>query len=268
MPFGLSAELCGRGELATVALPCKKCVVPLILSSLEYPLCVELDLPDPLPRNIQLLTEVCERSWFTLVQPVPPHQYVPIGLGEPLYSLSQLGALHLLDHGARGIACPLVLHQLAKLRAVRLRTQGLVEAHRIGHSVLYVTHLADGPYKMLGYLFLCGVVLELSGELVVRAGHLPDFLGHVHRDPYGAPLVRHRPLHRLPYPPGGVGGEPKAPLQVVLLHRLHKPYVALLDKILKGQPVPAVLLGHRDHQLKVLLYEPLASPLVADLGPL
>src|SRR5215212_12186737 len=71
MHFGLSAELCGRGGLATVALLCKKRVVPLILSSLEYTLCVELDLPDQLPRNIQLLTEVCERSGFTLVQPVP-----------------------------------------------------------------------------------------------------------------------------------------------------------------------------------------------------
>src|SRR5215216_2784727 len=162
----------------------QKRVVPLILSSLEYPLCFELDLPDPLPRNIQLLTEVCERSWFTLVQPVPTHQYVPIALGEPLYSLSQLGALHLLHHGARDIVCPLVLHQLTQLRAVRLRTQGLVEAHRIRHGTLYVTHLADGPFKTLGYLFVGGVALELCGELVVRAGHLPDLFGHVHGDPY------------------------------------------------------------------------------------
>jgi hypothetical protein len=59
-----------------VALLCKKRVVPLILSSLEYPLCFELDLPDPLPRKIQLLTEFCERSRFTLVQPVPAHQHI------------------------------------------------------------------------------------------------------------------------------------------------------------------------------------------------
>jgi hypothetical protein len=76
MHFGLSAELCGRGGLATVALLCKKRVVPLILSSLEYPLRLELDLPDPLPRNIQLLTELCERSGFVVVQPVPTHQYI------------------------------------------------------------------------------------------------------------------------------------------------------------------------------------------------
>src|SRR5215213_6997647 len=208
-----------------------------MLSSLEYPLRLELDLPDPLPRNIQLLTEVCERSGFTLVQPVPTHQYVPIALGEPLYSLSQLGALHLLHHGARGIACPLVLHQLAKLRAIRLRTQGLVEAASVRHGTLYDAHLADGPFKTLGYLFVGGVVLELCGELVVRAGHLPDLLGHVHGDPYGAPLLRHRPPYRLPNPPGRIRGEPKAPLRIVLLYRLHKPYVALLDKILKGQSV-------------------------------
>jgi hypothetical protein len=47
-----------------------------MLSSLEYPLCFELDLPDPLPRNIQLRTELCERSGFVVVQPVPTHQYI------------------------------------------------------------------------------------------------------------------------------------------------------------------------------------------------
>src|SRR5215211_5003211 len=220
----------------------------LILSSLEYPLRLELDLPDPLPRNIQLLTEVCERSGFVVIQPVPTHQYVPIALGEPLYSLSQLGALHLLHHGARGIACPLVLHQLAKLRAIRLRTQGLVEAASVRHGTLYVTHLADGPPQTLGYLFVGGVALKLCGELVVRAGHLPDFLAHVHRDPYGAPLVRHRPLHRLPYPPGRIGREAPPTVRIELLYRLHKPYVALLDKILKGKAHPPILLGHRDHE--------------------
>jgi hypothetical protein len=45
----------------------EKRVALLILSSLEYPLCFELDLPDPLLRNIQLLTELCEGSRFTVV---------------------------------------------------------------------------------------------------------------------------------------------------------------------------------------------------------
>jgi hypothetical protein len=53
-----------------------KRVVLLILSSPEYPLCFELNLPDPLLRNIQLFTELCERSRFTVVQPVPSHQYI------------------------------------------------------------------------------------------------------------------------------------------------------------------------------------------------
>jgi hypothetical protein len=54
----------------------QKRVVLLILSSLEHPLCFELDLPDLLLRNIQLFTELCEGSRFTVVQPVPTHQYI------------------------------------------------------------------------------------------------------------------------------------------------------------------------------------------------
>src|SRR5215204_2994045 len=54
----------------------EKRVVLLILNSLEHPLCFELNLPDPLLRNIQLFTELCEVSRFTVVQPVPTHQYI------------------------------------------------------------------------------------------------------------------------------------------------------------------------------------------------
>jgi hypothetical protein len=48
----------------------------------------------------------------------------------------------------------------------------------------------------------------------------------------------------------------------------HEAYVALLDEVLEGQPVAAVLLGHRHHQPQVLLDEALAglsSPALARL---
>src|SRR3712207_9555843 len=51
-----------------------------------------------------------------------------------------------------------------------------------------------------------------------------------------------------------------------LLDSLHEPYVALLEEVLEGQPVAAVLLGHGDDEPEVLLDEPLASLLVAGLG--
>src|SRR5215210_3727079 len=89
----------------------------------------------------------------------------------------------------------------------------------------------------------------------------------MHRKPNGAALVRYGPRHDLPDPPGGVGGEAEAPVGVELLHSLHEPYVSLLDEVLKGQAVAAVLLGHRDNQPEVLLYEPLTGASVTLLGP-
>src|SRR5918994_2047893 len=93
-------------------------------------------------------------------------------------------------------------------------------------------------------LLVCGLTLHLGGELVVGAGHLPDLIPHVHRHPYGATLVGHCTLHRLPNPPGGVRGEPPSTAGIELLDGLHETYVALLDEVLEGQPHPAVLLGY------------------------
>src|SRR5215210_6846353 len=90
----------------------------------------------------------------------------------------------------------------------------------------------------------------------------------MHGYPYGPPLVSYRPLHRLPDPPGGVGGEAEAPVGVELLNGLHKPYVSLLDEVLEGEAVAAVLLGHRDDEAEVLLDEPLACALISGLGGL
>ncbi len=47
------------------------------ISGLEYALRFELDLPDPLVRNIQLFAELCEGSRLTVIQPVPTPQYIP-----------------------------------------------------------------------------------------------------------------------------------------------------------------------------------------------
>ena len=60
---------------ATIVAVVRKFVnaISKVLSSLEYPLCFDLDLPDPLMRNTQLFTELCERSRFTVVQPVSAH---------------------------------------------------------------------------------------------------------------------------------------------------------------------------------------------------
>ena len=112
-----------------------------------------------------------------------------------------------------------------------------------------------------------GLALDLQGQLAHGPADLPDLLRHVHGDPDGAALVGDRPLDGLTDPPRRVGGEPEAPVGVELLDGLHQAYVALLDQVLEGQPVAAVLLGHADHEPEVLLDEPLPGPHVAGLGP-
>src|SRR5918994_2156866 len=159
------------------------------------------------------------------------------------------------------------LDKVSQLRCGVLRGDRLIKARSVGHRAHRETDLVLVPPETLGDLFLRRLALELNGELADRTADLPDLLGHVHGDSDGAALVGNSPLHRLTDPPRSIRREPKALLRVELLYSLHQTYVALLDEVLKGQPIAPVLLGHRDHEPQVLLDELLASPLVARLGP-
>src|SRR5918998_364990 len=238
-----------------------------VLAGPQHPLRLALELADALPGYAELLAELRESCRVLVVEAIATDQHVPVALGESLYGLAKLGCLHLPHHRSGRVGCPLVLDELAELRAVVVRGEGLIEAGSVRHGVLDVAYLVDRPLESLGDLLVGRLTLELGRKLVIGPGHLPDLLGHVHRYPYRAALVRHRPLHRLPYPPRRVGGEAEATVGVVLLDGLHEAYVALLDEVLEGQPVAAVLLGYRNHETEVLLDEALAGAGVAGLGP-
>src|SRR5579859_2437419 len=60
-----------------------------------------------------------------------------------------------------------------------------------------------------------------------------------HADQAG--LVRQRPLHGLPDPPGGVGGKLETQVRVIPLRRPHESEIAFLDQVEQGQPQTAVL---------------------------
>jgi hypothetical protein len=177
--------------------------------------------------------------------------------------------LHLPHHLARRVRSQLVLDEVAELGSGSVvRAHRLVQARGVRHRPHREPYLVDGPSEAPGNLLLGGFPLELGRELVVGARDLPYLLGHVHGDPYGPALVRYSPLHRLPYPPRSISREPEAPIGIELLNGLHQPYVTLLDKVLEGQSVAAVLLGDADDEPQVLLYKPLPGPLVALLGAL
>ena len=81
--------------------------------------------------------------------------------------------------------------------------------------------------------------------------HLLVALGHLHGEADGAPVLLDGPLEGLTDPPGGVGGEPEAPLPVELVDGPHEAEGALLDQV--GQVHAAVLVatGPVDDQAEV-----------------
>src|SRR5215212_11690380 len=191
-----------------------------------------------------------------------------MALGQALDGLRQPGGLHLAHHLTRRIGGALVLDQGSQLRRALVRAQGLVQAARVGHRALDVAYLLDAPPELLRDLLVGGVAPQPGRELVVGARHLAHLVPHVDRNADGPSLVCYSPLHSLPDPPRRIRREPKAPCRVKLLYSLHQAYVALLDEVLKGQPIAPILLGYTDHKAKVFLYEALAGLLVACLGSL
>src|SRR5215212_5131283 len=238
------------------------------LSATEHTLGLALQLADALAGDPEFLAELGEGRGVAVAEAVAPHQDVPVTLGEPLDSLLEGTYLHLPDDRACHLRSTLVLDQLSEFGAVAVRGEGLVEASSVRHRALDVEHLADGPLETFGDHSVSGIAAQLGRELVIRAGHLPDLIPHVHGDADGTALVCHSTLHGLPDPPRGVRGEPPTAVGVELLYSPHQADVALLDQVLEGQPHPTIPLGNADHEPEVLLDELLTRPVVTGLGPL
>src|SRR5215203_1809984 len=194
---------------------------------------------------------------------------MPVSLRKPIYGFPKFRALHLAHDRSRRVRATLVLDDLPKLRGTSIRGERLVETGcSLRHGVLDLPDVLHAPSEPLGHRLIRRGPLQLGPKFVVGAGHLAHLLAHVDGNPYGAPLLSNRPLHRLTYPPRSIGGEPKAPVGVELFNPPHKTYVAFLDQILEGQTTPTRLLGYRDNQPQVLLDESIAGSFVTLLGPL
>src|SRR5215203_1645523 len=191
-----------------------------------------------------------------------------MALGQLLDGICEPVHLHLPDDRARNLGGALVLYELADLRGVGIRAKRLVEARSVPQRALQVANVLYRPAKPPGHVLVLGLALHLGGELVVGAGHLTKLVAPVHGHPYGAALVSDSTLHSLPYPPGGICRQSPSTVGIELLDGLHKPYVALLDEVLKGQTLASVLLGYAYNEPEVLLDEPLPGTLISSLGPL
>ena len=97
---------------------------------------------------------------------------------------------------------------------------------------------------------------------------LVELLDHVHRDADRARLVGDRSRHRLPDPPGRVGGELVALAVVELLDCADEAERALLDEVEEREAAAEVALGDRDDEAQVGLDHRLLGAHVAALDAL
>src|SRR5215212_966654 len=208
-----------------------------MLSAFQDTFRFPLELPDPLTRDIEFVAELGERGGLAVVEAVAPGEHVARPIWETFDRLLQVFRLHLTHHGVGSIRDLVVLDKVAQLRSSLLAGDRLVEACRVGHGPHREAHLIRVPIQASRDLVLGGLALDLQGQLTYGAADFPDLLRHVHGDADGTALVSDGTLYSLPYPPGGVGGEPEAAVGVELLDGLHQADVPLLDEILEGKPV-------------------------------
>src|SRR3954466_11358797 len=131
-----------------------------VFTGSQHPLGLALQLPDPLARDCELLTELGERCRVAIIKAVTAHQDVPMTLRELLYGLTELCGLQLPHHRACGVRGLLVLDEIAELRAVIIGAQGPVEAAGVRQGALYLAYRVHGPSELLGDLLVGRLALQ------------------------------------------------------------------------------------------------------------
>ena len=83
-----------------------------------------------------------------------------------------------------------------------------IERHGLLHQEAFeLAHLVDGDPGLLGHIFARRLTAAPVAQLSSRLRDLVVVVDHVHRQPYGAPLVGEAAADRMPDPPARVGAE-------------------------------------------------------------
>ena len=98
-----------------------------MLVASECFLCLALELPDALARDLELGRELSECGRIMVIETIAPDQDVACPLGQALYGLLKLRCLHLRDQGVGRVGGLLVLYEVPELGGGVLRGR-LVEA--------------------------------------------------------------------------------------------------------------------------------------------
>src|SRR4028119_880903 len=118
------------------------------LAAGEHPLGLALELADALAGDAELVAELGQRRGVAVAEAVATDQDVLVPVGQALDGLLERTELDVPDHDASDLGRPLVLDELAELRAVAVGGERLVEARGVGHGALHVEHLVHGPLQL------------------------------------------------------------------------------------------------------------------------
>src|SRR5512132_94532 len=213
---------------------------------------LRLDLPDPLPGDAKLASDLLQRARVAVEKPEPELDdlLLPFGQGmehglELFLQQDEAGRVD-GDHGVR------VLDEVAEVRVLLLPDRGLEGDGLLAH-LQDLAHLVGGDAHLPPDLLRERLAAQILEELSLDADELVDRLDHVHRDADRAGLVGDRSGDRLADPPRRVRRELVALGVVELLDRADEPEVALLDQIEEQHPAAYVPLRDRDHQAQVRL---------------
>src|SRR5690606_37125257 len=127
------------------------------------------------------------------------------------------------------------------------------ERDRLLGDLEHLANLVQGHLQLFAELFGRRFTADFVQHLPARADDLVDRLDHVHRDTDCTGLIRDGTRNRLADPPGRIGRELVAATILELIHGLHQPDIAFLDKIEELQAAVGVLLGDGNHETQVRL---------------
>src|SRR5262245_38795766 len=223
-----------------------------------------LDLPDPLPRDVERATHLVERPRLLAVEPVAHLEDLLLPRRERAQDLLQRVASQSLLGRLLRQRRRLVGQEVPELRLLVVADR-LLQRDRKLRAAPDLLDLVGAQVELAADLERGRLTAELAAELPLGAHDLVQLLDDVHRHPDRPRLVRERTGDGLANPPCRVRRELEPLAVVELLGGAHEPDRPFLDQIEERQPLVAVPLRDRDDQAQVRLHHRLLRAVVAAL---
>src|SRR5436190_7814594 len=223
-----------------------------------------LDLPAPLPGDVERPSHLVERPRLLTVEPVAHLEDPLLPRRERAQDLLQRVAAKGLLGGLLGERSGLVGEEVAELRLLVVPHR-LLEGDRQLRAAPDLLDLLSAQVELAPDLDGGRLTPELAAQLPLGAHDLVQLLDDVHGHADRPRLVRKRPGDCLADPPRRVRRELEPLAVVELLGGANEPDRALLDQIEERQPLVAVALGDGDDEAEVRFDHRLLREVVSPL---